>query len=89
MQVMEVYSQKQLKKLKETQTKTKRKSPKSHNMTQMISLQRLSRYKPDEMKEGFLLALRHHMELNHRQLRIWFFWPSIKCVISVAAAYVM
>jgi len=41
------------------------------------------------MKEGFLLALRHHMELNHRQLRIWFFWPSIKCVISVAAAYVM
>lgn len=29
------------------------------------------------------------MELNHRQLRIWCFWPSIKCVISVAAAYVM
>lgn len=58
-------------------------------MTQMISLQRLSPYKQDEMKEGFLLALRHHMELNHRQLRIWFFWPSIKCVISVAAAYVM
>lgn len=29
------------------------------------------------------------MELNHRQLRIRFFWPSIKCVISVAAAYVM
>lgn len=41
------------------------KSPKSHNMTQMRSLQRLSRYKQDEMKEGFLLALRHHMELNH------------------------
>lgn len=36
----------------QTQNKTK-KSPKSHNMTQMISLQRLSRYKQDEMKEGF------------------------------------